>query len=423
MKFTEFGLSRTLTKALADKGYEDATEIQEKTLLAFKEGTHIVGQSQTWSGKTAAFVLPILNSIDTRLREPQALILAPTRELAAQIRDEVYELSKGMYMRSVACFGWLSKRRQIQQLKMGPQIVIGTPWRIYDLIDNKFLKVKHMDYFVLDEVDRMLDMGFVDTIQDIWNKINAVKQVLFFSATLPTEVNALINEFIGDEYTMIKVEGQIMVNTVDHMFMAINQDRKYEVLKGLLTANAEAKIVLFVERKYDAHDLALRMEWDGFMVDSLHGDMDQRDRFATLRKIKNDDIRILVATDVAARWLNMNQIDLVMNYDVPRDPESYIHRVWRTGRAGRTGVAIMLVDRSEWKFLHAIERRNKLKIKQVTAAGEEVERTDRPQARGRSKYSRYRRWGSNRRPQRRSSARPQRPTRPSARPSRPSARR
>ena len=397
MKFSEFNLSTKLQNALKDKGYEDATEIQEKTLIAFQDGKHIVGQSQTWSGKTAAFVLPILNSIDTRLREPQALILAPTRELAAQIRDEVYELSKGMYMRSVACFGGLSKRRQIEQLKMGPQIVIGTPWRIYDLIDNRFLKVKNLDYFVLDEVDRMLDMGFVDTIQDIWNKINAVKQILFYSATLPTEVNALINEFIGEDYTKIEVEGEIMVNTVDHMFMAINQDRKYEVLRGLLEANQDAKIVLFVERKYDAHDLALRMEGDGFAVDSLHGDMDQRERFKTLRKIKNNEIRILVATDVAARGLNMNQIDLVMNYDVPRDPESYIHRVGRTWRAGRTWVAIMLVDRSEWKFLHAIERRNKLKIKQVTASGEEVERTDRPQRSWwRSKYSRYRKSGGNR---------------------------
>lgn len=199
------------------------------------------------------------------------------------------------------------------------------------------LDASQMEYFVLDEVDRMLDMGFIDSIQDIWSYMNEdkIKQVLTYSATLPHEVMSLVRQFVGDDYEHLKVSKTIIVDEVNHMFMEVPKRDKYTVLKGIVEANPEFKVLVFTETKRGADDLAESLKMDKFAVDSLHGDMEQRERFKTLRKIKNDNIDILVATDVAARGLNMNQIDLVVNYDVPQDPESYVHRIGRTARAGR----------------------------------------------------------------------------------------
>lgn len=405
MKFSESGLDPKLLKALADAGYDDATEIQEKTLAIFDDGKHLLGQSQTGSGKTAAFVLPVLNKIDSNKRSPQVLILAPTRELASQIRDEVFMLSKHMYMRSVACFGGLSKRKQIQELKKWPQVVVGTPGRVFDLLDSRHLKVQDIDYFILDEVDRMVDMGFIDSIRDIWNKLDTVKQVLAYSATMPTEVTGLIEDFIGKEYEIIKVDQKIVVDTVDHMFISVPSRDKYWLLKEFLNNNEGMKTLVFTETKRGADNLAYDLDNDWFSVDALHGDMDQRDRFKTLSRIKNGEVNVLVATDVAARGLNMNDVKLVFNYEVPNDPESYIHRIGRTARAGKSGHAVMFVSREEMRKLHAIERINKLRIKEISRAGEEIERTDKVQrgtrkgwwGRGpRDKYKFSRGWGWSR---------------------------
>ncbi len=390
MKFANFGLQPKILQALEEKGYDTPTEIQQKTLEAFRAWKHILWQSQTGSGKTAAFVLPLLDAIDTQKREPQVIILAPTRELAVQIRDEVFELSKHLYMRSLSCFGGISKRRQIEELRKWPQIIVGTPWRVMDLIEWRFIKLQSIKYFVLDEVDRMLDMWFIDTIEDIWNRLDTIDQALTFSATLPDEVLWLIKQFIWDQYEHIQVSQTVVVDTVDHMFMQVPNHDKYEVLQALLQGNPSMKTLIFTETKMWADDLAYRLDGDGYKVDALHGDMDQRDRFRTLRRIKENEVDILVATDVAARWLNMNKVDLVINYQVPNDPESYVHRIWRTARAGLSWNAIMFVDRNEFRKLHAIERVSKVKIKQINTAGEEVERTDKPQ-----RWKRKWWWGRN----------------------------
>ncbi len=392
MKFTDFDLNPKILKALHDKGYDTPTEIQQKTLEAFSNGKHVLGQSQTGSWKTAAFLLPVLNKIDESLRAPQVLILAPTRELAAQIRDEVFELSKHMYIRSLSCFGGISKRRQIQELRKWPQIIVGTPWRVADLIEGRFLKLQDINYFILDEVDRMLDMWFIDTIEDIWNRLDTIDQALTFSATLPDEVMGIIRKFIGNDFNHIAIKQEVVVDTVDHMFISIHSWAKYEYLKEMLTNNWNMKTLIFTEMKRSADDLARRLDQDWFSVDALHGDMDQRDRFHTLRRIKNDEVNVLVATDVAARWLNMNNVNLVINYDVPNDPESYVHRIGRTARAGKSGSAIMFVDRNEMRKLYAIERTAKMKLKQVNEAGEELQRTDNPQRWG---WRRWRSWGNN----------------------------
>jgi len=238
----------------------------------------------------------------------------------------------------------------------------------------------------------MLDMWFIDTIEDIWNRLDTIEQALTFSATLPDEVMHLLKNFIGEDYTHIAIEQKVVVDTVDHMFIQMPAGAKYEYLKEMLTNNNGMKTLVFCEMKRTADDLARRLDQDGFNVDALHGDMDQRDRFHTLRRIKNDEVNVLVATDVAARWLNMNKVDLVINYEAPNDPESYVHRIGRTARAGRSGSAIMFLDRNEMRKLYAIERTTKIRIKQVNEKGEEVERTDRPQ---RSWSGGWRRGGNN----------------------------
>ncbi len=386
--FKDFDLNRYIVQALDKKGYDTPTEIQLKTLDAFASGKHIAGQSQTGTWKTAAFCLPVLNALDTQKRAPQVLILAPTRELAHQIRDEVFELSKYMYMKSVCCFGWQSKRRQIEQLEKWPQVIIGTVWRVKDLIDMKKIKLTDINYFILDEVDRMLDMWFIEDIDYIRSRCLNIKQALTFSATIPHELKNLLEKYIWNDYESIKVAPQkIVASKVDHVFMEVPAFKKYEALKWLLTENPEQKTIIFAETKRLVDDLATQLTWDGFDAIALHGDMEQRDRFQTLKKIKNNDLRILVATDVAARWLNMNQIDLVVNFEVPNDPESYIHRIWRTARAWAEGKAIMFVSGDEYKWVHSIEKRNRLTLKKVDHEGNELVRSD---------QRRWGGWGGNR---------------------------
>ncbi len=396
--FKDFELNKYLQQALDEKGYETPTEIQIKTLDAFWSGNNIVGQSQTGTGKTAAFLLPVLNSLDTQKRAPQVLILAPTRELAHQIRDEVFTLSKYMYMKSMCAFWGQSKRRQIEQLEKWPQVIIWTVGRVKDLIDMKKLKLSDIEYFILDEVDRMLDMWFIDEIDYIWSRCLNLKQSLTFSATIPLELKDLLNRYMGDSYESIKVAPQkIVASKVDHMFMEVASFKKFDVLKWMLKDHNEHKTIIFAETKKLVDDLAQQLTADWFDAIALHGDMDQRDRFKTLKKIKNNDLRILVATDVAARWLNMNQIDLVINFEVPRDPESYVHRIWRTARAWAEGKAVMFVSWDEYSAVHSIEKRNKMTIKKVDHEGNEVQRTDQKRRWGWGRWkwrSRYRKPGS-----------------------------
>ncbi len=375
--FKDFDLNKYLLQALDEKWYTTPTEIQQKTLDAFAWWGHIVWQSQTWTWKTAAFCLPVLNALDSRRREPQVLILAPTRELAHQIRDEVFGLSKFMYMKSMVAMWGQSKRRQIEQLEKWPQVVIWTVWRVKDLIEMRKIIPSTFDYFILDEVDRMLDMWFIDEIDEIWSRCINVKQALTFSATIPHELKDLLHRYIWDDYTKINIAPQeIVASKVDHMFMEVPAFKKYDALKFVLDKHPEDKTIVFAETKKMVDDLANQLKQEGYEAIALHWDMEQRDRFQTLKKIKTDELRILVATDVAARWLNMNQINLVINFEVPRDPESYVHRIWRTARAWAEGKAIMFVSNDEYKAVHAVEKRNNLTIKKIDHTWAELPRNE-----------------------------------------------
>lgn len=374
MLFQELGLDEKVLAALTKNGYTEATKIQEEVIKAAMEGKSIIGQSQTGTGKTAAFVIPLLQKLNPNIRKPQVIVLAPTRELAMQIREEFFKLSYGMYLRSVAVYGGSNIRAQREALESGPQIVVATTGRLIDLIERRFIDLSHVEYLVLDEVDRMLDMGFIDDIDMIWSRLGNVKQSMTFSATIPQEVNNLLAKYVGEGYESIKATENLMVSKIDHAFIEVPHFEKYEMLKKYVQDHKDVKIVVFCRMKHETEDIADMLERDGFSTGCLHGDMQQRDRTRSLKRFQDGLCNVFITTDVAARGLNMKDIMLVVNYNVPEDPEAYIHRIGRTGRAGAEGKAIMFVTSGERNLLGNIERRNKITLKQIDIHGNEVVR-------------------------------------------------
>ena len=374
MLFHEFPLNKFLLQALDDNQYLEATKIQEEVIKAALEGKNIVGQSQTGTGKTAAFVIPLLEKINSKKRAPQAIILAPTRELAMQIRDEVFKLSTHMFIKSIAVYGGSNIRIQRENLSKGPQIVVATPGRLIDLIDRGYIDCSNVEFFVLDEVDRMLDMGFVEDIDYVWSRLPTVRQSMTFSATIPAEMQNLITKFVGNGYEQIKATSSITVDKIDHSFVEVTSFNKFDALRQYVDEHKDTKTIVFCRTKHECEHLSRMLSENGYSAAFLHGDLEQRARTRALKSFKDGDISVFVTTDVAARGLNMNSIELVINYHVPEDPESYIHRIGRTGRAGASGRAVMFVDASEKNYLRNIERRNKIRIKQVDLLGNVIER-------------------------------------------------
>ncbi|MDD2891818.1 MAG: DEAD/DEAH box helicase [Candidatus Gracilibacteria bacterium] len=374
MLFSELGLDEKILAALTKNGYTEATKIQEEVIKAAMNGKSIIGQSQTGTGKTAAFVIPVLQKLNPNIRKPQVIVLAPTRELAMQIREEFFKLSFGMNLRSVAVYGGSNIRTQREALASGPQIVVATTGRLIDLIERRFIDLSNVEYLVLDEVDRMLDMGFIDDIDMIWSRLGNVKQSMTFSATIPQEVNNLLAKYVGEGYESIKATENLMVSKIDHAFIEVPHFEKYEMLKKYVQDHKDVKIVVFCRMKHETEDIADMLEADGFRTGCLHGDMQQRDRTRSLKRFQDGLCNVFITTDVAARGLNMKDIMLVVNYNVPEDPEAYIHRIGRTGRAGAEGKAIMFVTSGERNLLGNIERRNKITLKQIDIHGNEVVR-------------------------------------------------
>ncbi|MDD2916312.1 MAG: DEAD/DEAH box helicase [Candidatus Gracilibacteria bacterium] len=374
MLFQELGLDEKVLAALTRNGYTEATKIQEEVIKAAMAGKSIIGQSQTGTGKTAAFVIPLLQKLDANIRKPQVIVLAPTRELAMQIREEFFKLSYGTNLRSIAVYGGSNIRAQREALEGGPQVVVATTGRLIDLIERRFIDLSNVEYLVLDEVDRMLDMGFIDDIDMIWSRLGNVKQSMTFSATIPQEVNNLLAKYVGDGYESIKATENLMVSKIDHAFIEVPHFEKYDMLKKYVQDHKDVKIVVFCRMKHETEDIADMLERDGFSTGCLHGDMQQRDRTRSLKRFQDGFCNVFITTDVAARGLNMKDIMLVVNYNVPEDPEAYIHRIGRTGRAGAEGKAIMFVTSGERNLLGNIERRNKITLKQIDIHGNEVVR-------------------------------------------------
>lgn len=374
MGFSTLSLRPEILGALTDLGYHEPTEVQSKVIPAALAGKNLIVQSQTGSGKTAAFVIPALNTIDDRKRIPQVLILEPTRELASQTRDEVFNLSRQMRMGSLAVYGGSPIWKQKEGLRAGPQIIIATPGRLIDLIERGWINLNEVTTLVLDEVDQMMDMGFAPAVTEIWEGLPGLKQVLTFSATYTSVITRLLDTHIKGEIESLILSKGPTVDTIDHSFMRVGIRDKYPVLKRILERFPDNKVMIFTARKHETEELERYLYRDGFSAAFIHGDMQQRDRMRALQNYREGKVRIFIGTDVASRGLNMNNIDLVINYHVPHDPESYIHRIGRTARAGAEGRAIMLVSSEEIRTFQRIERMHKIEIKEIDIEGTEIPR-------------------------------------------------
>lgn len=369
MSFSTLSLRPEILQALTDLGYHTPTEVQSAVIPVALAGKNIIVQSQTGSGKTAAFVIPALNTIDSKNRTPQVLILEPTRELACQTRDEVFNLSRHMRMGSLAVYGGSPIWKQKEALRAGAQIIIATPGRLMDLMERGWIDLNSVTTLVLDEVDQMMDMGFAPAVTEIWESMKSLKQVVTFSATYTKEITRMLDSHIKGEVESLILSKAPTVDTIDHVFMRVGIRDKYPVLKRILERFPEDKVMVFTAKKHETEELERYLYRDGFSAAYIHGDMQQRDRMRALKDFKEGHVRIFIGTDVASRGLNMNNINLVVNYHVPHDPESYIHRIGRTGRAGASWHAIMLVSSEEMRTFQRIERMHKIEITEVDVEG------------------------------------------------------
>lgn len=362
MLFTEFNLKAWLLKALAEMKYDTATDIQAQVIKLTLEGKNIVGQSQTGTGKTAAFLIPLLQKIDTNTIGLQALILAPTRELVNQIGEEIVKLTK-YYRVNVACvYGGASALMQKKILQKWPSIIVATPWRLLDFINQKVIDINRVKFLILDEVDRMLDMGFIRDIQRIRTKMRHIEQTSTFSATISPEIKTIIKEHVPT-YEFIKIGEAVTVDKINHSFVSVPHDDKIFNLLKIIKSHSNDKIVIFTQTKRNTKTILVAIEKEGHKVGMLNGNMSQGKRNFTLQQFKDGEVKVLVTTDVAARGLNMDNVGLVVNFDVPKESESYIHRIGRTGRAWAHGKAIMLVSPEEHKLFADIERTHNTRIK------------------------------------------------------------
>jgi ATP-dependent RNA helicase DeaD len=354
--FSELGLSPEILKAVAKMGYEEASPIQSETIPILLSGKDVVGQSQTGSGKTAAFAIPAIERVDASVHAPQALILCPTRELAVQVAEEVAKLAffkRGV--RELPIYGGQSYDRQLRGLKMGAQIIIGTPGRVMDHLDRGTLKLDRLSMAVLDEADRMLDMGFSEDIEKILSQAPPERQTVLFSATLPQGIQRLIKRHTREPVN-VRIEAQEMtVPTTEQFYYEVDRRSKLEVLCRLIDLQDIKLGIIFCATKMMVDELAEHLTARGYSADKLHGDMTQMMRERVMAKFRKRGFEFLVATDVAARGLDVDDIEVVFNYDLPQDAEDYVHRIGRTGRAGRSGRAITFVaGREIWKMQQII---------------------------------------------------------------------
>ncbi len=340
--FKTFGLDEKIVSNLTHKGYKVPSPIQDQAIPVVMQGKDVIGIANTGTGKTAAFLLPLINKVNHSHKQ-KVMVLAPTRELAQQIEVELRNFTFGMKIFSVSAVGGLPIRRQMTQLERGVNFVIGTPGRVKDLIDRGKINMKDFGYIVLDEADRMLDMGFVDDMRLILSQMNDNKQALFFSATMPPAIKTLCSEFLNDPVN-VSVKTRDTASSVDQDVVHVrHKSERIEVLHELLNQPGFSKVLIFREMKRQVDELQKELKERGFNVVALHGDMQSRQRMNSVKALTTGQATILIATDVAARGIDIAGITHVINYDTPRDYETYIHRVGRTGRGGAVGKALTFI--------------------------------------------------------------------------------
>jgi ATP-dependent RNA helicase DeaD len=373
--FAELDLAPEILKAIERMGFEEASPIQSAAIPVLLAGADVVGQSQTGSGKTAAFGIPAIQAVDPALRAPQVLILCPTRELAVQVAEEIAKLAffkRGV--RELPIYGGQSYERQFKGLQAGAQIIIGTPGRIMDHLERKSLKLDQIKMVILDEADRMLDMGFVDDIKTILRQVPEKRQTVFFSATIPRPIQQLIQTFTREPVN-VRVEAEAMtVPAIEQVYYEVDRRSKLEVLCRLIDLEDVKLAIIFCATKMMVDELTEHLIARGYGADKLHGDMTQAMRERVMGRFRKRKVEFLVATDVAARGLDVDDIEIVFNYDLPHDGEDYVHRIGRTGRAGKGGKAVTFVAGREIYRLENIQRftRSRIRRERIPSA-EEVE--------------------------------------------------
>jgi len=374
-EFSQLGLKPQLVQAVSDLGYINPTPIQAKIIPLMLGGQDVIAQSQTGTGKTAAFALPILQNLAQDKRNIQALILAPTRELALQVAKATSEYSGGLDVRVLPVYGGQPYIRQISRLRQGVDIVVGTPGRLLDLIEKGELDLSRISTVILDEADEMLSMGFIEDIEEILSKIPTERQTALFSATISPEISSIANKYMHSPQSITIKSQHLTVDAIDHRYCLVNKGDKLAVLTRLFEVEDITSALIFVRTRVGTSELVDELMGRGFPAEALNGDLSQETREQVLNRFRHNQITVLVATDMAARGLDIEHISHVFNYDLPEDPELYVHRVGRTARAGKTGIAISLLTTKELWHLHRIEGFTKQEITRVhIPTTEEIEK-------------------------------------------------
>lgn len=364
IKFEELNISDEIKRAIADIGFEEPTPIQSNSIPYILEGRDVTGQAQTGTGKTAAFGIPILEKVVPEDKFIQVLVLCPTRELAIQVSQEITKLAKYMHgVKTLPIYGGQPIERQIGALKKGVQIVIGTPGRVMDHMRRRTLKLDNLKMVVLDEADEMLNMGFRDDIETILKDTPEDRQTVMFSATLPKAILDIAKTYQKNTQMVKVVQKRLTVPNTEQYYYEVKQVNKFEILTRLIDINNPKLSLIFCNTKRKVDEVVDLLQGRGYFADGLHGDLKQRQRDQVMDKFRNGSVDILVATDVAARGIDVDNVDAVFNYDVPQDDEYYVHRIGRTGRAGRSGKAFTFVVGREIYKLKDIQRYTKTKIK------------------------------------------------------------
>jgi ATP-dependent RNA helicase DeaD len=362
--FKELGLSAEVLRALDENGFKDPFPIQELSIPLILKGMDVIGQAHTGTGKTAAFSLPILNNIK-RNGPIQALILVPTRELAMQVTNEIRKFSKYVGIRTLAVYGGQSMSLQITQLRKGVQIVVATPGRLIDHVKRGTIQLEAAKFVVLDEADRMLDMGFIDDIKFILFYVDEDRQTCLFSATIPPEITRLAQDYMKNPHEVKLNEEEISLDTIDQSYLIVEERQKFKHLCNFIKSRDEKQTIVFAATKQRTQRLAIELKQQGLRAITIHGDLSQKQRDDSMHRFRTGSEDILVATDIAARGIDVPAIGHVINYDIPDDPMIYFHRIGRTARAGGTGKAISLVSQDRVDDFTRILKNTELPIKRL----------------------------------------------------------
>jgi ATP-dependent RNA helicase DeaD len=366
-KFEELGLSQATLKAVLTMGFEEATPIQAETIPLSLENKDLIGQAQTGTGKTAAFGIPLVEKIDVSKEAIQGIIIAPTRELAIQVSEELYKIGSGKRVRVLPIYGGQDISRQIRSLKKAPHIIVGTPGRVLDHINRKTMRLDTVNTVILDEADEMLNMGFIEDIESILSSTPSERQTLLFSATMPGPIQRMAEKFMKDPQIVRVKTKELTMPLIEQYYLEVQERNKFDVLTRLLDIQSPELAIVFGRTKRRVDELSEALTLRGYTAEGIHGDLSQAKRLQVLRKFKEGTIDVLVATDVAARGLDISGVTHVYNFDIPQDPESYVHRIGRTGRAGKSGMALTFITPREKSYLAVVERTTKRKMEKMKA--------------------------------------------------------